>query len=384
MGRPPLPVGTYGRIKTYELGPNSFRARTRYRDYDGITRPVERVGRSKTAAENNLKAALRDRGRAMLDGEITEDTKVSVVAELWLRDLDDSDRAIRTKITYHENWERHVKPAVGDLRVRDMRVSRVDRIVRDLREHSGQGTSIHAKVVLSGILGLAVRHDALDSNPVRELTPSRRSKDDKKVKVNLTEENLDGLRTHLRASKDAAKYDLVDLVDVLSGLGCRIGELLALDWTKVDEKAGTLAIEGTVIRIPGKGLIVQKHTKSAAGMRTITVPVWVMEILLRRYETAEGVWLFPSTRGTLRDAENTRTRLRGVLKETEWEGLHPHAFRRLVATRLDAKGLSAREIADYLGHERVSMTQDVYMARRVTGALAADAMENLGPSESGG
>jgi integrase len=384
MGRPPLPVGTYGRIKTYELGPNSVRARTRYRDYDGITRPVERVGRSKTAAENNLKAALRDRGRAMLDGEITEDTKVSVVAELWLRDLDDSDRAIRTKITYHENWERHVKPAVGDLRVRDMRVSRVDRIVRDLREHSGQGTSIHAKVVLSGILGLAVRHDALDSNPVRELTPSRRSKDDKKVKVNLTEENLDGLRTHLRASKDAAKYDLVDLVDVLSGLGCRIGELLALDWTKVDEKAGTLAIEGTVIRIPGKGLIVQKHTKSAAGMRTITVPVWVMEILLRRYETAEGEWLFPSTRGTLRDAENTRTRLRGVLKETEWEGLHPHAFRRLVATRLDAKGLSAREIADYLGHERVSMTQDVYMARRVTGALAADAMENLGPSESGG
>jgi integrase len=384
MGRPPLPVGTYGRIKTYELGPNSVRARTRYRDYDGITRPVERVGRSRTAAENNLKAALRDRGRAMLDGEITEDTKVSVVAELWLRDLDDSDRAIRTKITYHENWERHVKPAVGDLRVRDMRVSRVDRIVRDLREHSGQGTSIHAKVVLSGILGLAVRHDALDSNPVRELTPSRRSKDDKKVKVNLTEENLDGLRTHLRASKDAAKYDLVDLVDVLSGLGCRIGELLALDWTKVDEKAGTLAIEGTVIRIPGKGLIVQKHTKSAAGMRTITVPVWVMEILLRRYETAEGEWLFPSTTGTLRDAENTRTRLRGVLKETEWEGLHPHAFRRLVATRLDAKGLSAREIADYLGHERVSMTQDVYMARRVTGALAADAMENLGPSESGG
>jgi integrase len=37
-------------------------------------------------------------------------------------------------------------------------------------------------------------------------------------------------------------------------------------------------------------------------------------------------------------------------------------FRRLVATRLDAAGLSAREIADYLGHERTSMTQDTYMA----------------------
>jgi integrase len=175
-----------------------------------------------------------------------------------------------------------------------------------------------------------------------------------------------------------------DVVDVLSGLGCRIGELLALDWTKVDEKAGTLAIEGTVIRIPGVGLIVRKHTKSSAGMRTITVPVWLMEILVRRYETAAGEWVFPSTKGTLRDPENTRTRLRAVLKGTEWEGLHPHAFRWLVATRLDAKGLAAREIADYLGHERVSMTQDVCMARRVTGAPAADAVENLGPIQNDG
>jgi hypothetical protein len=103
----------------------------------------------------------------------------------------------------------------------------------------------------------------------------------------------------------------------------------------------------------------------------------------RRYKTVYGPWVFPSTAGTLRDAENTRSQLRRVLKGTEWEGLHPHAFRRLVATRLDAKGLSAREIVDYLGHERVSMTQDVYMARRVTGALAADTMEGLGPIESG-
>lgn len=139
-----------------------------------------------------------------------------------------------------------------------------------------------------------------------------------------------------------------------------------------------------MIRAPGKGLFVQEHTKSSACMRTITVPKWVMRIFVRRYEAAEGPWVFASTRGTLRDAENTRTRLRGVLKDTEWEGLHPHAFRRLVATRLDAKGLSAREIADYLGHERISMTQDVYMARRVTGALAADAMENLGPDQSSG
>jgi integrase len=73
-----------------------------------------------------------------------------------------------------------------------------------------------------------------------------------------------------------------------------------------------------------------------------------------------------------------------AVRVRRWPRGSPHAFRRLVATRLDAQGLSAREIADYLGHERVSMTQDVYMARRVTGAVAADAMEGLGPTESVG
>lgn len=166
----------------------------------------------------------------------------------------------------------------------------------------------------------------------------------------------------------------------LSGLGCRIGELLALDWTRVDDRAATLAIEGTVIRVPAEGLIVQPHTKSGASMRTITPPVWLMELLVTRHSASHGPWVFPSTAGTLRDPDNTRKQLRQAVAGTEWQGLHPHVFRHLVATRLDAEGLSAREIADYLGHERVSMTQDVYMSRRVVGAGASVALDRFGPA----
>jgi len=39
-------------------------------------------------------------------------------------------------------------------------------------------------------------------------------------------------------------------------------------------------------------------------------------------------------------------------------------FRRSVATILDAAGLTAREIADQLGHSTVSTTQDVYLKAR--------------------
>jgi integrase len=44
---------------------------------------------------------------------------------------------------------------------------------------------------------------------------------------------------------------------------------------------------------------------------------------------------------------------------------------------LDQGGLSARMIADQLGHSRISMTQDVYMGRRVVDGSVASAWEGL-------
>ncbi|HEY0638125.1 MAG TPA: site-specific integrase [Pseudonocardiaceae bacterium] len=83
--------------------------------------------------------------------------------------------------------------------------------------------------------------------------------------------------------------------------------------------------------------------------------------------------------GTLRDPDNLRKQLRAVVGGTAWEGLHPHAFRHFVATRLDAAGWSAREIADYLGHVRISTTQDEYMDRHVAGDGSTDAMPEILP-----
>jgi hypothetical protein len=43
-------------------------------------------------------------------------------------------------------------------------------------------------------------------------------------------------------------------------------------------------------------------------------------------------------------------------------------------------GASARMIADHVGHSRVSMTQDVYLGRRVANAGNLAALESYGPS----
>ena len=50
-------------------------------------------------------------------------------------------------------------------------------------------------------------------------------------------------------------------------------------------------------------------------------------------------------------------------------------FRKSVATRLDEAGLSARQNADHLRHNRPSPTQDVYMGRGLASPEAATALQ---------
>ncbi|SFE29963.1 Site-specific recombinase XerD [Actinopolyspora alba] len=378
MPRPPLPLGTHGEVRCYKVAEKRYRARTKYRDYDGTVRHVERMGTSKTGAKENLKQALRDRARSVAGDEVTAASKVVDVAGMWLRELEESDKALRTKRTYRDAWDRDLSTPVGALRVSEVTVSVATRVLRSIHDNAGSGSAKHAKVVLSGVLAIAVRHDAIPSNPVNEVTlPKASGSRAAKQKTVITRAEYTRLRKHLAASDKALRRDLPDVVDALAALGCRIGELLALDWSKIDLGAGTIKIEGTAIREKGVGLFVQDHTKSSAGMRTVTAPNWFVDLLRRRHESAETEWVFPTASGTLRDPDNTRADLRTVLAGTEWVGLHPHAFRHLVATRLDEAGLSAREIADYLGHDRVSMTQDVYMNRKTVGDSAARALADL-------
>src|SRR4051812_38710726 len=79
MGRPHLELGTHGRIRVYP-DPAGYRAVCLYRDWDGVTRQVQRQAKTKGAAERALAVALRDRGRAGTGHEITPDTKIADLA----------------------------------------------------------------------------------------------------------------------------------------------------------------------------------------------------------------------------------------------------------------------------------------------------------------
>lgn len=48
-----------------------------------------------------------------------------------------------------------------------------------------------------------------------------------------------------------------------------------------------------------------------------------------------------------------------------------------MATMLDQAGLSARDIAEYLGHANPSLTMNTYMSKTVGGTKAANAIDSV-------
>ena len=60
-GRPPLTVGTWGDISTLRMPNGSWRARARYRDYDGTVTQIARFRGTRTEAISALKLAITER-----------------------------------------------------------------------------------------------------------------------------------------------------------------------------------------------------------------------------------------------------------------------------------------------------------------------------------
>ena len=172
MGRPPLPVGTFDTIHFQVLGRNRVQAGASFRDFDGRRRYVVRNGPTRAQAERRLREALRDRGSAETP-PVPVDSRLSAMAALWLADVDDSELAAGSKRPYRFVVHAYVLPGLGELRLGEVTVPAIDRLLASVHADHGPGAAKSSRSVLSGILGLAVRHGLLTTNPVRDATARR-------------------------------------------------------------------------------------------------------------------------------------------------------------------------------------------------------------------
>src|SRR5674476_1126084 len=337
-GRPSLAVGTMGAIRVYRVA-NGYRARVLVRDPDGRTRAMGRTGGSKAAAERALKEAIRDREEVHGGTDNTAGTRVRELAELWFGSLE--HQSPTTLQSYRNRVDKQILPALGSLRVREVSIGTVDRFLKAVTKHHGAAMAKMTRSVLSGMCGLAARHDALDRNPVRDANVITQPR--KAAPKSLTVKEVRQLRALMTYDDRAVERDLPEFVSFMLASGLRIGEASAVTWAAVDLDAERVEVRGTVVRLKGQGLVLMPTTKTSAGMRMLALPSWCVQMLrareARRSAPSIDDPVFPALKGGLRDPSNTQADLRDSLAWCGLPWVTRHVFRPTTATLLDGAGL---------------------------------------------
>lgn len=338
-------------------------------------RVVEKADRLRFLRENTL-AEERD---------VTADTLLKNLAPVWIEEIVAEGRVKRQTIDrYTETLRTAVVPVLGELPLSEITVGMLDRFLKGVASQQ-TGLARHCKVVLNQMFGLAVRHGALTSNPVRDVGRIYKAKKEVVV-VGLGE--IDRIRAAILRWQDShtsgprKKRDLADIVDLMLATGGRIGEILALRWSDIDLDRRNLTISGTLIFIKGEGWHRQDWPKSKAGHRTVFLPKFATDMLYERRpsiaETSHGA-VFASRTGTYLQPDNVRRQWRQVRLEAGLEWVTPHVFRKTVATLLNEEGLP-KEATAQLGHSTEEVTKMYYIAKPAMAPDVSDVLQRLGPA----
>lgn len=411
MPRERLAIGTHGAISTAhhpskQTG-DRWEAYCTYRDHDGRNRKITRWGPTKPKAVARLQQAIRDRPPRYGDETLTaQSTVADAAARWWLRI--EAHRSPNTIRSYRNILDAQVLPGLGELRLFEVNAGRLDEFMDALaaRKLSAEYRR-SVRTVISGVLQTAVRAKAIPTNYTREM--SRIEGGTKTAPRALTPEEragvlerLDDLRCgyHRTATAEKAqgcemcagkRGDLAPLVRFMLGTGCRIGEALAVRWcdldlegTTVDVGDGvvvpvrTVALGPTIVRVAGRGLVRQESGKTASALRTVPLPEFLVTMLAvrRPADAVDADPVFPSRALTWRDPNAAARMLREARDQLGlgWR-LTSHTFRKTAITILDGEKLTARQIADLVGHRKPSMTMDVYMGRGQVSPAAALALD---------
>ncbi len=405
MARPPLAMGTHGNISVKKPdGSKSHVARCRYRDFDGVTRWLERSGPTRTKALTALQDEIRSR-TGTPSAPLRPHHTFERAAEIWSTKLDaqvaEGTRTVTTADTYRQRLRSVVLPAMGQWRLYECTVPHLDAFFTDLASHQGAQSRKTIRTVLSLIFRVAVQHEAIPDNPVRHLDPIEAGS--RKPRALTREERRRFLawmggtsddKKEARAQAAARRRDLPDIVTFMLGTGVRIGEALGVRWCDVDlegvpvvegeelRAVPIVAITGNVVRHRGKGL--HRHAgKTEMALRIVPLPQFVVSVLAERDQNSPEEPVFPAARsdGTglgWKDPNNMSTYIREARQAAgmDW-AVTSHTFRKTAATIWhDAGVLSDRQKADLTGHAKISTLTDIYVARgelHPAGAAVMDA-----------
>lgn len=190
------------------------------------------------------------------------------------------------------------------------------------------------RLVFSSFFGWLNNKGYIAKNPAAGLDPI---KAEKRIKKPLSDTELEILRRRCVIKRDTA------LIEFLYSTGIRVSELVALNRQDID-------FEGMRSIVYGKG------AKERETYLTAAACMHLKEYLAARRDDNEALFVSlkaPHERLTVSGVEEI---LRRLGKTTGIEKVHPHRFRRTMATNILNKGMPIEEVKEILGHVKLDTT----------------------------
>ncbi len=183
------------------------------------------------------------------------------------------------------------------------------------------------------------REGLLPTDPSANLSPIRCAK---VVRLPFTDVEIEKLREACTCTRDKA------IVSFLLATGCRISEAINLNRDDIDFKTGKLVVFG-------------KGAKERQVYLTDIASMYLQRYLKERTDDLDA--LFVTRQNTRITANGVRKMLHQVEDASGVENVHPHRFRRTLATNLIAHGMPIQEVAAVLGHDKLDTTMEyVYLS----------------------
>lgn len=186
--------------------------------------------------------------------------------------------------------------------------------------------------VYSAYFGWLHREGLIQKNPVSNLGAIKCRK---KVKTTYSDVDIERLRFCSSDIRDRA------IIDFLTSTGCRVSEMTRLNREDVDLVNGEC-------KVLGKGD--KERTVYLSQVACMTI----RNYLNRR--TDDHPALFIGKGSDRLSPHGVRAMLCRIADELEIENVHPHKFRRTLATNLIRHGMPIQDVATILGHDKLDTT----------------------------
>jgi len=300
----------------------------------------------------------RDRGYDIEGGKIS----LSKYLQRW---LNTSKVALRPKTAqqYEQVIRKHINPHIGDIKLMDLRLDRIEQFYAGLLEAEvGIRTVRLTHSVLHRALGKAVRYGLVMYNPSQGATLPQYKHAEMQV---LDESQVSRFLVAVHGTRFEALYKLA----VTTGM--RQGELFGLKWTDLQWGSGILHVQRQVQQVSGQGWSLAEP-KTRAGRRSIQLGESTLHSLRQHLERqkldkaiAGARWqdnnlIFPSRIGTPMDSANLYKDYYRHLQEAGLPKIRFHDLRHTAASLMLNHGVPAIVVSKILGHAKPSTTLDIY------------------------